>query len=596
MYYPDELVEEVRSRNDIVEVISSYIRLNKRGSNYFGLCPFHNEKTGSFSVAPSKQMFYCFGCHEGGNVISFLQKYENYTFQEALKVLAERAGVDLPENMSEEEKKVESRRGKLLEINKEAGKYYYVQLRNEAGKRGYDYLANRGLSDETMKQFGLGFARSATNETYRYLKSKGYSDDLLRDSGLFVYREKTGMADKFWNRVIFPIMDVNHRIIGFGGRVMGDGEPKYLNSPETEIFDKSRNLYGLNHAKTSKAKNLIICEGYMDVISLHQAGFNQAVASLGTAFTSGHANLLSRYARENTKGSEVVRYKDILLCYDSDGAGVDAAKRALGILREAGLTAKVINMRPYKDPDEFIKALGAEEFQKRIDDAENGFMFEIRMLEGEYDLNDPTGKSKFLTDVAARILRFEDSVERETYIDRIADKYRISVDSLNELVKKHAMNGVGIKPSTPVKISHNRGSGDDVIKKSQGMLINWVSEKPAIYSVIKQYISADDFTDELYRKVAELLFEQVEENRVDPGKILTMFTEEEEQRQVAQLFHESVEHLETDSDRSKALKDLIIKVKENSINAGSEDDLMQMIENKNKLDALKRININLSDI
>lgn len=596
MYYPDELVEEVRSRNDIVEVISSYIRLNKRGSNYFGLCPFHNEKTGSFSVAPSKQMFYCFGCHEGGNVISFLQKYENYTFQEALKVLAERAGVDLPENMSEEEKKVESRRGKLLEINKEAGKYYYVQLRNDAGKRGYDYLANRGLSDETMKQFGLGFARSATNETYRYLKSKGYSDDLLRDSGLFVYREKTGMADKFWNRVIFPIMDVNHRIIGFGGRVMGDGEPKYLNSPETEIFDKSRNLYGLNHAKTSKAKNLIICEGYMDVISLHQAGFNQAVASLGTAFTSGHANLLSRYARENTKGSEVVRYKDILLCYDSDGAGVDAAKRALGILREAGLTAKVINMRPYKDPDEFIKALGAEEFQKRIDDAENGFMFEIRMLEGEYDLNDPTGKSKFLTDVAARILRFEDSVERETYIDRIADKYRISVDSLNELVKKHAMNGVGIKPSTPVKISHNRGSGDDVIKKSQGMLINWVSEKPAIYSVIKQYISADDFTDELYKKVAELLFEQVEEGRVDPGKILTMFTEEEEQRQVAQLFHESVEHLETDSDRSKALKDLIIKVKENSINAGSEDDLMRMIENKNKLDALKRININLSDI
>lgn len=600
MYYPDELVEEVRSRNDIVEVISSYVRLNKRGSNYFGLCPFHNEKTGSFSVTPAKQMFYCFGCHEGGNVISFLQKYENYTFKEALTVLADRVGVELPENMSEEDKKRENRRGQLLEINKEAGKYYYVQLRNEAGRRGYDYLSKRGLSDETMKQFGLGFARSATDETYRYLRHKGYSDELLRASGLFVYREKSGMSDKFWNRVIFPIMDVNHRIIGFGGRVMGDGEPKYLNSPETEIFDKSRNLYGLNHAKTSKARNLIICEGYMDVISLHQAGFNQAVASLGTAFTSGHANLLARYARENTKGSETVKYKDILLCYDSDGAGVDAAKRALIILREAGLTAKVINMKPYKDPDEFIKALGADEFQKRIDEAENGFMFEIRMLEEEYDLNDPTGKTKFLTEVTARILRFEDSLERETYIEKIADRYRVSVDSLNELVKKHAINGVGITIRNPVKTSHNKTSMEDGIKKSQGMLINWISEKPQIYKLIKEYISENDFTDELYKKVAQVLFEQIEEDEVNPGKIITMFTEEEEQKEVARLFHESVEHLETDADRAKALKDLIIKVKENSLNNNTYDEeadaLTLMIIEKQKLDALRNININLNNI
>lgn len=600
MYYPDELVEEVRSRNDIVEVISSYVRLNKRGSNYFGLCPFHNEKTGSFSVTPAKQMFYCFGCHEGGNVISFLQKYENYTFKEALTVLADRVGVELPENMSEEDKKRENRRGQLLEINKEAGKYYYVQLRNEAGRRGYDYLSKRGLSDETMKQFGLGFARSATDETYRYLRHKGYSDELLRASGLFVYREKSGMSDKFWNRVIFPIMDVNHRIIGFGGRVMGDGEPKYLNSPETEIFDKSRNLYGLNHAKTSKARNLIICEGYMDVISLHQAGFNQAVASLGTAFTSGHANLLARYARENTKGSETVKYKDILLCYDSDGAGVDAAKRALIILREAGLTAKVINMKPYKDPDEFIKALGADEFQKRIDEAENGFMFEIRMLEEEYDLNDPTGKTKFLTEVTARILRFEDSLERETYIEKIADRYRVSVDSLNELVKKHAINGVGITIRNPVKTSHNKTSMEDGIKKSQGMLINWISEKPQIYKLIKEHISENDFTDELYKKVAQVLFEQIEEDEVNPGKIITMFTEEEEQKEVARLFHESVEHLETDADRAKALKDLIIKVKENSLNNNTYDEeadaLTLMIIEKQKLDALRNININLNNI
>lgn len=598
-YYPDEVVEDVMSRNDIVEVISSYVRLNKRGSSYFGLCPFHNEKTGSFSVTPSKQMFYCFGCHVGGNVINFVQKYENYTFPEAVRVLAERSGIKLPDNLTEEDKRKESRRAKLLEVNKEAGKFYYVQLRSEAGKRGYEYLSGRGLSDETMKSFGLGFARSSTNETYRYLKNKGFSDDLLRDSGLFVYREQSGMSDKFWNRVIFPIMDVSHRIIGFGGRVMGEGEPKYLNSPETMIFDKSRNLYGLNIAKTSKARNMIICEGYMDVISLHQAGFTQAVASLGTAFTSGHANLLARYARENQKNSDIVRYKDILLCYDSDGAGVDAAKRALGILREAGLNAKVINMKPYKDPDEFIKALGALEFQKRIDEAENGFMFEIRMLESDYDLHDPTGKSRFLSDVAARILRFEDLVERDSYIDTIAGKYRVSVDSLNELVKKHAMKGLDINNNRPLKVSHNKADPDGGIVKLQGMLLNWISEKPKIFETVSQYISPDDFTDEIYKKVAVMLFAQLEEGKAEPAKIITMFDEEEEQEKVARLFHESVDYLETDSQKEAAIKDLMIKVKDNALNALTEgeagaDALSLMIRQKEIVERIANLRIDMS--
>ena len=589
MYYPDEIVEEVRARNDIVDVISSYVRLNKKGSNYFGLCPFHNEKTGSFSVTPSKQMFYCFGCHQGGNVITFIQKHENMSFTEAVRLLADRVGMTLPESEDNGARERESRRAQLLAINKEAGKYYYAQLRSEAGARGMAYFKQRGLTDETMRAFGLGFARSSRDETYRYLKSKGFADDLLQESGLFNYRENQGMTDKFWNRVIFPIMDTGHRIIGFGGRVMGEGEPKYLNSPESIIFDKSRNLYGLNIAKSTKAKNIIICEGYMDVIALHQAGFDQAVASLGTAFTSGHANLIARYARENVRREEVTRYKDILLCYDSDGAGVDAAIRALSILRETGLRPKIINMKPYKDPDEFIKALGAEEFQKRIDEAENGFMFEIRMLEGEYDLKDPSGKSGFIKDVAARILRFEDPVERDNYVGQIAYRYDVSAESLGEVIRKLAIAGSDVRiAQRPLSTRNGRSDISEAARLPQGRLLSWVCEDPGIYDIVRQYISADDFADPLYRKVASILFEQIENGEANPADIISMFTEEEEQRRIAEAFHQNVGDLESVSMKESALKDLMLNVKRSSLTRGDRDD--------NDFDIIVRIRKQLEEL
>ncbi|MBD5445241.1 MAG: DNA primase, partial [Lachnospiraceae bacterium] len=375
MYYPDELIEEVRVNNDIVDVISGYVRIQKKGSSYFGLCPFHSEKSPSFSVSPSKQMYYCFGCGAGGNVFTFMMTYENYTFPEAVKQLADRAGIALPEvEYSDEVKKREGKRAKLLEVNKEAAKYFYYVLRSPKGAVGYKYLSGRELSDETMKHFGLGFANVTSNDLTKYLNSKGYNDELIREAGLGDFDEKYGMHDKFWNRVMFPIQDINHRVIGFGGRVMGDGKPKYLNSPETMVFDKSRNLYGLNFARTSRKNNIILCEGYMDVIAMHQAGFTQAAASLGTSFTLGQANLLKRYTQE------------VLLAYDSDGAGINAALRAIGILKEAGIRGKVIDMSPAKDPDEFMKANGAEAFKERIDKAENSFFFEIRILERDYDL------------------------------------------------------------------------------------------------------------------------------------------------------------------------------------------------------------------
>lgn len=589
MYYPEALIEEVRTRNDIVEVISGYVRLQKKGSNYFGLCPFHNEKSPSFSVSPGKQMYYCFGCGAGGNVITFLMEYENQTFPEAVRTLAQRAGIALPEaDDSKEARQADSRRAKLLEINKEAAKYFYYQLRTERGSVGMEYLRKRELSDETMNHFGLGYANKYSNDLIQYLKSKGYSEDLIRDAGLCNVDEKHGMYDKFWNRVMFPIQDINHRVIGFGGRVMGDGKPKYLNSPETEIFDKSRNLYGLNFARTSRKGNVILCEGYMDVIAMHQAGFTQAVASLGTAFTSGQASLLRRYANE------------ILLSYDSDGAGVNAALRAIGILKEAGMTGRVINLEPYKDPDEFIKALGGEEFQKRLDHAENSFFFELRQLQKSYDLSDPEQKTAFHREIARRLCTFSEEVERENYIEAVAQKYHISFENLRRLVGTYAaQTGLAqpvIRPKSGVQKKNTAAEG---IKNSQKLLLTWLVEQPQLYRQISKYISPKDFTEGLYEKVADRLFEELEQGNINPASIISMFEEEEDQREAASLFHTKLERLESTAEQEKALHDIVCAVKRNSYERDSAQlgtdvaALNRVIAGKKQLEELAKTHISL---
>ena len=589
MYYPEELIEEVRTRNDIVEVISGYVRLQKKGSNYFGLCPFHNEKSPSFSVSPGKQMYYCFGCGAGGNVITFLMEYENQTFPEAVRTLAQRAGIALPEaDDSKEARQADSRRAKLLEINKEAAKYFYYQLRTERGSVGMEYLRKRELSDETMNHFGLGYANKYSNDLIQYLKSKGYSEDLIRDAGLCNVDEKHGMYDKFWNRVMFPIQDINHRVIGFGGRVMGDGKPKYLNSPETEIFDKSRNLYGLNFARTSRKGNVILCEGYMDVIAMHQAGFTQAVASLGTAFTSGQASLLRRYANE------------ILLSYDSDGAGVNAALRAIGILKEAGMTGRVINLEPYKDPDEFIKALGGEEFQKRLDHAENSFFFELRQLQKNYDLSDPEPNTAFHREIARKLCTFSEEVERENYIEAVAQKYHISFENLRRLVGTYAaQTGLAqpvIRPKSGVQKKNTAAEG---IKNSQKLLLTWLVEQPQLYRQISKYISPKDFTEGLYEKVADRLFEELEQGNINPASIISMFEEEEDQREAASLFHTRLERLESTAEQEKALHDIVCAVKRNSYERDSAQlgtdvaALNRVIAGKKQLEELAKTHISL---
>lgn len=586
MYYSDDIVEEVRMRSDIVDVISGYVKLQRRGSSYFGLCPFHNEKTPSFSVSPGKQMYYCFGCGAGGNVFTFIMEYENFTFPEALKFLADRAGITLPEQeYSEEARKQRDKKSAILEVNKIAAKYFYYQLRSQQGTKAMEYLRNRMLSDETMKRFGLGYAGPYSDALYRYLKKQGISHEILKESGLMQVSEKQGMYDKFWNRVMFPIMDVNNKVIGFGGRVMGDAKPKYLNSPETLIFDKSRNLYGLNFARTSKKKNLLVCEGYMDVISLHQAGFTNAVASLGTALTSQHASLLKRYTDE------------VILTYDSDEAGIRAALRAIPLLKEAGVSARVLHMEPYKDPDEFIKALGTDAFQDRIDMAENSFMFEVSVLQKNYDMRDPESKTKFFQAVASRIAGFELEIERENYIEAVTGRYQISFEGLRKMVMNVLMQGVSVRKQ-PVR-TQNRPEKDDGIRKSQRLILTWLCEYPGLYRTVSQYIRPEDFSDELYNKVASMLFEQLEKNELNPARIMNEFIDTEQQRTVAQIFNTEVP-VETPEDQQKAIKDTVRKVMEHGIGQRTASldptdiaGLQKLIDAKRRLQELGRLHISL---
>ena len=591
MYYSEELIEEVRTRNDIVDVISGYVKLQKKGSSYFGLCPFHNEKSPSFSVSRQKQMYYCFGCGAGGNVFTFLMEYENFSFVEAVKYLADRAGVELPEmEYSKEAKEKADLKASILEINKLAAKYFYVQLKSERGNAAYTYLKDRQLSDKTITAFGLGYSNKFSDDLYKYLRSKGYSEELIRQAGLISTDERHGVYDKFWNRVMFPIMDVNSRVIGFGGRVMGDAKPKYLNSPETPVFDKSRNLYGLNRARTSRKPYFLLCEGYMDVIALHQAGFTNAVASLGTALTPGHASLIRRYVQE------------VYLTYDSDDAGTRAALRAVPILREAGISAKVIRMDPYKDPDEFIKNLGAEEYEKRIREARNGFMFTLEVLARGYDMNSPEGKTAFFREAARRLMEFEDELERENYIDAVASAYKVSRESLEKLVAKTAVSSGMAKPVERPKKAEGREKGkEDGILTSQKVLLTWMIDDVRIYEKISSFITPDDFTEELYRTVAQLLFEQYREGgKLDPARILDHFTEEEEHRKAAALFNTRIRELKTKEEREQALKETILRVKAYSIDYQTLHldptdmaGLQRLMGEKRRLEDLRKLHISI---
>ena len=554
--YSNDIIDEVRSQNEIVDVISGYIKIQKRGANYTGLCPFHSEKTPSFSVSPGKQIFHCFGCGVGGDVISFIMQYENYSFTEALTFLAKRANIELPERDSGD-KHINDEKNTILQINKEAAKYFYNNLTSKEGEQGLKYFLNRGLENKDITHFGLGYAKKTSNDLYQYLKKLGYSDDILKKSGLVNMDEK-GTRDRFWNRVMFPIIDVNSRVIGFGGRVMGDGLPKYVNSPETSVFDKSRNLYGLNFAKRSKKDFFLICEGYMDAIALHKSGFENAVASLGTALTGLHVKLISRYV------------KKVILTYDSDSAGIKAAKRAIPLLKEEGINVRVLNMNPYKDPDEFIKNLGNEEFQKRIEEAENSFIWGIQILKRDYNLNEPDERTAFYKETARKLCEFREKLERENYIHAVAKLLMIEYKDLADMV-----NSIGNISTTVYKEKQKNVSkveAESANAKAQGLLLTWMVEETGLFHKISQYISPENFTKGFYRDVATKIFEKLEVGDTGFSNIFDDYTEDiEKHKLLSKILNTTLGTNLSDGAKKKAIAESILKIRQSSLNEKSKN-------------------------
>ncbi len=551
MYYSDDIIEEVRSRNDVVDVIGGYVSLKKQGNSYSACCPFHHEKTPSFHVSRDKQLYHCFGCGASGNVFTFIREYENLSFVEAMKLLADRSGMTLPEyELSPKQKEQENYRTELKELNRTAAAYFhYLLTKTEHGKKALDYLHNRGLNDDTITAFAMGYSDIYNDDLYKYLKNKGYTDRQMVDAGLVDIYEDRGANDKFWNRVMVPILDINGKVIAFGGRVLGDGKPKYVNTKETAVFDKSRNLFAMNIARRSKRRGIIICEGYMDVIAMHQAGFDNAVASLGTAFTIGQANIIKRYTDE------------VYLAYDSDGAGTNATMKAIGIMRSVGITTRVIDMKPYKDPDEFIKNMGREAYEERILNASTGIMFEVACLADNYNLKDPEEKTKFTKDVAKRISAIEEVVTRHSYIEAVAEQYRLDADGFKSMVTKYGTLGIKeaeVTNSTPKRTAQKQ----EDTNMPERLLLTWLVNDTGLFEVLSGIISEEDFVAEDYRIVADTLFSQYRETgQVKPAAIVDMFPDMDKQRLVASILQTELAFDMTLEEREKAVNDVVKRTK-----------------------------------
>ena len=422
MAFSESFLTELTERNDIVDVVSGYVRLGKKsGSNMFGLCPFHSEKTPSFSVSPDKQIYHCFGCGKGGGVINFIMEIENLSFPEAVEFLAKRAGMPIPEEENDRESR---KRSRMLSLNRDAARFFYAQLSTPQGGAARDYMARRRIGPATAKNFGIGFAPDTWDSLEKAMREKGYTDFELFDAGLVRKGNKGGYYDTFRNRLMFPVIDVRGNVIGFSGRILGDGEPKYMNSPETLVFNKSRNLFALNLAKKSKSGYIILSEGNIDVVSLHQAGFDSAVASLGTSLTPEQARLLSRYTNQ------------VIIAYDNDGAGIKAAQRAIGILEKLDLKVKVLRMSGAKDPDEFIKLKGADAFRNLLESSENQIDYRLRTVTDKYDLSVDEQKVEFLKEASDLVARLPGSVERQVYAMRVASMSGVSADVVTKEVER----------------------------------------------------------------------------------------------------------------------------------------------------------------
>lgn len=525
MRYPEHVIEQIREQSDIVSIISEYTALNKRGSSHVGLCPFHNEKTPSFSVSEEKQLYYCFGCGAGGNVITFLMQKENMSFIEAIKYLAERENIKLDETyLSEEETQNNKKRGQLLEILKESARFFYYSLRAPENGEALAYLTSRGLSIETIKHFGLGYASHQFNDLYEYLKQKGYKDELLLESGLFLQgkNNKQMLYDRFTGRVIYPIFDLSKKVIAFGGRVLDGSLPKYLNSPEGLLFNKSRTLYGMHLAKNSGAPYFILVEGYMDVIAMHQAGFTQTVASLGTAFTPGHAKLLKRHTNE------------VVILYDSDQAGRKAALRAIPILRSEGLKVKVLLLEEGKDPDEYLKLHGYEAMKTLLEGAPADIWFQIQTIEKNYQLDVPEEKVKFLQEASVILAETSSSIEQAIYLKEISKVYQIDEEAFKAEMNRHYQNGLKKVVAREEVVSSMQKKQ---LFNNEVLFLATLYHFPQLTRLVLEYLNPEMFDEGLLFDLAKAILESVQKDKeIDMTYFTTRYTSVEEQNIISHVF------------------------------------------------------------
>ncbi len=511
MAISERFLEELKYKSDVVQMVSSYVTLKRAGRNLVGLCPFHNEKSPSFTVYPDNQSFYCFGCGAGGDIISFIKRIENLEYIEAVKLLADRAGMHLPTD--DQDERVLRLRGKILEINREAARFYYHMLTGDQGRSALSYLRGRGLADATITRFGLGYARESWDDLLRHMTTKGYSEEELLAANLCGRGKNNGLYDQFRNRIIFPIIDLRGNVVAFGGRDLGERGPKYLNSSDTPVFSKSRTLYALNIAKGTKEKRMILAEGYMDVVAIHQGGFDNAVASLGTAFTAEHARLISSYVGE------------VVIAFDSDEAGQKATKRAISVLEPTGMHIKVLKMEGAKDPDEFIKKFGSARFRMLLDGSSNSTEYELAKTKARYDTDTADGRVGYLKEACAVLSEIKSPVEREVYASRLAEELGIQRQAIDEQIKgilEKRRRSQDKKQRRDVRVMNPVQSGMDTINPqrqanlkaaiAEESLIAMLMKNPDYLELVDKTVTPDSFVTDFNRLVFERVTERIRES------------------------------------------------------------------------------------
>ena len=565
MRYSDEIIDEVRQTNDIVDIISQYVHFKRSGRNFFGLCPFHNEKSPSFSVSPDKQIFHCFGCGVGGNVFTFLQKIEGISFVEAVQTLAERSNIQLPTLQNSADSYKEELKSKVYKVNEFTAQFYHENLYKPEAKIAQEYIKKRKLTNNTLKSFRIGFS-GKFDELYRELKKQGFEDTEILESGLVNKNDNGKYIDRYRNRLMFPICDARGRVIAFGGRVLDDSKPKYINSPENVVYSKGRNLFGLNVAKKGDTKKLLIVEGYMDVISLHQRGITNVVAPLGTALTQQQGWLLRKNAEQ------------IILSFDSDEAGLTAKIRALDILQNMGCDIRILQMEGAKDPDEYIIKYGNVRFKALIEKAISVVEFKVKVLKKDIDLENVNDKIKFLNEIAKLMSKIDNTIEREVYIEKIAKEYDISKEAIyaevNKLTYKNEKSQTSLEKNKPV-IKHQKIEKNEIneeIRRRENTIISiLLTGEISIYQIIKQNIKIEDFKDDTNKKIAQVIYEEFDKGNNNINAIIDDLGEEE-QNHVTKIMAED-----------SGLSDNIEKAIDDVIKGNERDKLYEKREELSKL-------------